>query len=251
TQWNSTYYILRRFKEIQDELNLLKTAHPELESKPMLDATEILSKSSYLAIADIHLTFIAILQHINHFTANNSHLKEEYKMANLIKTTLNRYWTLLDLNESIKIATILDPISKLLTFPSTNEKEIAIANLQNIIAYTTSTSFDNKRKKFVAIISQQHTIEPGLLVAGELERYLSLLAIDNGSLQWWANNESRFLKLAKIAQDYLAIQSTNVPCEEAFSTAARTISKLHNRLSSKTARASLCLKSWMKNSVEV
>jgi hypothetical protein len=52
-----------------------------------------------------------------------------------------------------------------------------------------------------------------------------------------------------MARDYLTIQATSVPSEEAFSIAGNTISKTRNRLSSETARACLCLKSWIINKI--
>ncbi|CAG8692033.1 3156_t:CDS:2, partial [Cetraspora pellucida] len=248
TRWNSTYRMLCRFKEMQDELTLLKTAYQELESsypnkeewksidnliyllEPMLDATEMLSKSSYPTISDVRLTFMGIMQRINHFATDKSRLKEKCTMASSINNTLKKYWAILDRDESAKIATILDPTSKLITFPLLNERDIAIAILATNAAST--SSFYDKRKKFISLISQQQTIELstiGLPVSEELKTYLSLPIVET--------------------QDYLAIQGTCVPCEEAFSTASITISKLRNRLNPETARASLCLKSWMENNV--
>lgn len=52
-----------------------------------------------------------------------------------------------------------------------------------------------------------------------------------------------------MAKDYLAIQSTSVSCEQAFSIAGLTISKVRNRLNPETARALLCLKSWITEKI--
>ena len=46
-----------------------------------------------------------------------------------------------------------------------------------------------------------------------------------------------------MAHNYLAIQETNVPSEQAFSVASHTITKVCNRLNPEIARASLYLKS--------
>ena len=45
-------------------------------------------------------------------------------------------------------------------------------------------------------------------------------------------------------QDYLAIMSTSVPCEQLFSLAGLTVTKSRNSLDNETVRAVLCLKSW-------
>ncbi|CAG8761825.1 31068_t:CDS:2, partial [Racocetra persica] len=92
-----------------------------------------------------------------------------------------------------------------------------------LMTSSTSTSLINKRKKFISLISQQQIIEPltiRLLVIEELETYLSLPIIESG---------------------------TSISCEEVFSIASITISKLYNCLDPETACALLCLKYWMKN----
>ncbi|CAG8725742.1 16692_t:CDS:1, partial [Cetraspora pellucida] len=61
-----------------------------------------------------------------------------------------------------------------------------------------------------------------------------------------AANKYNYPVLEKIAQDFLAIQATSVLCEEAFSITSKTLSKLRNRLKSKTAHALLCFKNWIK-----
>jgi len=48
-----------------------------------------------------------------------------------------------------------------------------------------------------------------------------------------------------MAQDYLTIQATSVASEQAFSVAGNTNSKTRNCLLPETARACLCLKSWI------
>ncbi|CAG8772923.1 4756_t:CDS:1, partial [Dentiscutata heterogama] len=174
---------------MQDELKLLKTVYQDLESsypnrsewisidniiyllRPMLDATEILSKSSYPTIGDVHLIIKGILQHVKNFVIDKSDSEdseEECVMAESIKNQLNKYWAIFDRNESTKIATILDPASKLLTFPISTERDSAIASLKKVIAQyeppeletgATSTSND-KREKFVSLVLQQATELP-------------------------------------------------------------------------------------------
>ncbi|CAG8738303.1 3770_t:CDS:1, partial [Cetraspora pellucida] len=214
--------------------------------EPMLNATKILFKSSYPTISNIHLTFIDIIQRINLFITNKSHSKEKNAMASSIDQMLKKYWAILNCNELTKIATILDLTSKLMMFLLFNKRDITIASLQNVIAQyellvlvtsaSSTLSFNEKRKKFIALISQQTSKLPTirLSVSEELQTYLFLLTIESNSLEWWANNKNRFPVLAKIAQDYLTIQGTSVPCKEVFSTALITISKLHNHLKPKT-----------------
>ncbi|CAG8716635.1 17469_t:CDS:2, partial [Dentiscutata heterogama] len=195
--------------QMQDELKLLKTVYQDLESsysnrsewisinniiyllRPMLDATEILSKSSYPTIGDVRLIIKGILQHVKNFVIDKSDSEEECVMAESIKDQLNKYWAIFDHNESTKIATILDSASKLLTFPISTERDSAIDSLKKVIAQyelpeletgATSTSSNNKREKFVSLVLQQATELPTIgNVTGELETYLSTPIIKDSS----------------------------------------------------------------------
>jgi hypothetical protein len=69
------------------------------------------------------------------------------------------------------------------------------------------------------------------------------------TLIWWLAHSTEFPVLSLMANDYLAIQSTSVACEQAFSVAGNTITKTRNRLHPETARASLCVKSWVENNI--
>jgi len=70
-------------------------------------------------------------------------------------------------------------------------------------------------------------------------------------LNWWRTHQNEFPTLAKIAKDYLTIQATSIPCEQLFSLANHTIRKTRSRLHPQTARASICLKSWLKYFSEI
>src|SRR5262245_2308061 len=83
----------------------------------------------------------------------------------------------------------------------------------------------------------------------EIDQYLGIPdeVGDVDPLAWWQLHKGRFPTLATAARDYLGIQSTSVACEATFSIAKNTISLVRNRLDGESARASLCLKSWMTN----
>ena len=53
-----------------------------------------------------------------------------------------------------------------------------------------------------------------------------------------------------MARNYLSIQAISVTCEQAFSVAGNTITKTQNKLHPRTARASLCAKSWIENEIK-
>ncbi|CAG8713410.1 859_t:CDS:1, partial [Dentiscutata erythropus] len=139
--------------------------------EPILIATELLSSSSYSTISDICLTFLGLYHHLSKFIDNKSQITEQYIMADSIRFKLNKYWFIL---EESTIITILDPSSKLLTFPTNNEKDTALTSLKNTItqynipATTTTTTMPklmpkNKRKFFKLLLIQQQTIKQLLM----------------------------------------------------------------------------------------
>ena len=87
----------------------------------------------------------------------------------------------------------------------------------------------------------------------EVEIYFSLPPIEEQiqPLQWWKLNEMQYPKMARMAQDYMAIPATSIPSERCFSTSKNLITPNRNRLSEKTARACMCLKSWWTNFPEI
>ena len=63
--------------------------------------------------------------------------------------------------------------------------------------------------------------------------------------EWWSGREAAlYLVLALIARDYSVVLATSVPTESVFSIARLIITKLRNRLSSRTISLVMCLKSW-------
>ncbi|CAG8516217.1 9067_t:CDS:1, partial [Scutellospora calospora] len=235
------------FKEVDNLLNLLY---------PILEATILLSSCLYLTISNVYLSFDSILHYLSRFIDDRSYSLNKYMVTNSIHYKLNKYWLLLD--KSITIAAILDSTSKLITFSSEEKRNTTITNLhQAIVQYILQASATNaspsknrKREFFKSLLEQQQLINKPPVE--ELDLYLSSPPCsEEDPLEWWVKNEFRFPILAKIAHNYLAIQGTSVPCEEAFSVAARTLTKIRNRLHLETAYALLCLKSWMEQGIEV
>ena len=58
-------------------------------------------------------------------------------------------------------------------------------------------------------------------------------------------NQNQFLRLVKMAMNFLSIPSTSVPSEECFSISKNLITDTRNRLAGKTIRSCMCLKSWL------
>ena len=99
------------------------------------------------------------------------------------------------------------------------------------------------------LLSRLSNNQPNILIQrDEISSYWNLACAspDITPLDWWKAHETEYPLLSKIARDYLCIMATSVPCEQLFSIAGLTITKSRNRLTGKSARAILYLKSWLK-----
>ena len=163
------------------------------------------------------------------------------------------------LNGSSIVGALLDVRNKLSTFETEEESNTAITQLRRIQEVYNplnnpvtlpNTEDESTRDYFARILNPQRSSNR-MQGGDEIEQYLTLPPVNQDTLEWWKLHGIQFKSLSTIAKDYLAIPVTSVPCEQAFSVAQHTISKIRNRLKPETARASLCLKSWLENEIIV
>ena len=65
-------------------------------------------------------------------------------------------------------------------------------------------------------------------------------------LDWWKIHVTEYPVLAKMAQDYLYIMSTSVPCKQFLSVVSKQITQIQNQMHPNIAQACLCLKSQLE-----
>lgn len=142
------------------------------------------------------------------------------------------------------VATFFDPRYKTIAYQNLEINDI-LEPIRNKLPATSNLPTNNNTSIFVQRLStarQQRNAN-----TDELIRYWELAdaSFDMEPLSWWRAHSTEYPILSKMAQDYLSVQASSVPCEQLFSLAGNVISKKRNRLSSETARACLCLRSWM------
>ena len=215
----------------------------------------------YPTIADVRFYFNEIRDHLKYCLEGN-----QYMLADSINQKIEKYWTILD--EATTIATILDPRNKIALFEIGEPTTKAINTLREQFSFYCSEPqlrisppkennaagreyFRQLKKRRLGETTEttqastSHNID-----FTEIERYLASPCDENVEvLFWWKAHCVEFPVLSLMAGDYLAIQSTSVACEQAFSVAGNTITKTRNRLQLETARASLCAKSWIENGI--
>ncbi|CAJ0754332.1 13843_t:CDS:2, partial [Entrophospora sp. SA101] len=112
------------------------------------------------------------------------------------------------------------------------------------VKLSSSSSYPTMGDVRLAFIGNNITDE----IIQELQNIISNYSRQENSDHKYSNSaphETEYPISSKIAIDYLVIQSTGVPAEGTFSIAGLTIGKLRNKLLSDTARATICLKSWI------
>ncbi|GBC30203.2 zinc finger BED domain-containing protein 1-like [Rhizophagus irregularis DAOM 181602=DAOM 197198] len=99
---------------------------------------------------------------------------------------------------------------------------------QAFLPSTSSREYFRQLKKCHIGVTAETTLPPSPSPNfAEIERYLALPCDENvEALLWWQAHSTEFPVLSLMAKDYLAIQSTSVACEQAFSVAGNTITKV-------------------------
>lgn len=215
-------------------------------------------------MGEIRLVYLGIQSHLKRFEEDDNNTQHE--VANSIFKKIDEYWEIMD-KFSITSA-ILDPRNKLTVFtdqPSARQHIRTIydiykerANSLNSSSTDSTPNTPRSARRYFLQLRQEPSqatsanevtpmIEPE---NSELERYLALLnEEDIDPLIWWQAHASEFPILCEMARDFLTIQATSVASEQVFSIAGHTITKTRNRLLPETARASLCMKSWLSNNL--
>lgn len=65
-------------------------------------------------------------------------------------------------------------------------------------------------------------------------------------LKWWMGNESKYLVLACITRDLLAIPASSVASESAFSISKRIINDFRSSLTPEIVEALICTQDWYR-----
>jgi len=210
-------------------------------------------------MGDFHLIFGSIQVYLQEQIGREGFTQSE--MAASIFQKIEEYWKIM--NRSSIASAILDPRTKLTVFSEEN-KQSACEHIQAIFATyqehssntqspprrLSSSTTNATRRLFTQFLhNPTPQITPAPLVS-ELDRYLALpIDEETEPLLWWQAHAKEYPILSNMAQDYLTIQATSVASEQAFSVAGNTISKTRNRLLPETARACLCMKSWIINKI--
>ncbi|GBC48818.1 zinc finger BED domain-containing protein RICESLEEPER 2-like [Rhizophagus irregularis DAOM 181602=DAOM 197198] len=274
TRWNYTYYMIERALEIKpllahlvSNLQTLTNNWPTEEKweiladllellAPFALITKVISASSYPTIGEVKWLFFGIKNHLE------KSRNDDYKLQaqiNEMKRVFNNYFG--QFNKSLHIPAFFDPRYKKSSYGNMSREEVfqpiqeLMANYQELTTPVSQTTTVRRRLASLSLLETrsyfQDLFMPNQtqqLVSNELDIYFDSHPPGNEvmPLDWWKIHATEFPVLAKMARDYLTIMSTSVPCEQFFSVAGKQITQTRNRLHPETARACLCLKSWLE-----
>lgn len=189
-----------------------------------------------------------------------------------MKKKFRKYW-----NKSyvtLCIPVVLDPRYKLKfigfifneSFPENAERKLAkveglfrwlfasySSNLENENIASTQVGRVNQEVHMIendpwAAWDQQLTIDLEAQVSTEIDTYLNEIPISRSSefdiLKWWIGNSSKYPILTRMARDVLAISTSSVASEYAFSIGGRIITSFRSSLAPETMEALVCLQDW-------
>jgi len=219
--------------------------------EPIHEATNLLSGSSYPTQGDLRIAFTIIMEMLES-KMDESPPTTQSLVASAMNCKLSDYW--IHLNESSTISAIIDPSSKLDTFNESDmsnvrktfedkyKNYITTSSTAVLIEEEESSSRSYFRKKLKVSRNANNTTDI-------LNNYLNSPADDVDALLWYKAREAdpKYNALTLMAKDYLSIQATSVPSEQAFSIAKNTINPARNKLNPEKASACICLKSWIDN----
>jgi len=280
TRWNYTYFMIERALEIKSFLahltsnlsTLTENWPTESEWKiledllellaPFAMITKVISASSYPTIGEVKWLFLGIKYHLENFENHTLQIQ-----INAMKRVFNNYFE--QFNKSLHIPAFFDPRYKQIIYENMTREEIfqpiqsAMANYTSESITTSvsrNTTFTMQRQLATLstsetrnyfrniFMSTHHSSQIQQPTANELDLYFNSHSPSDEimPLDWWKIHATEYPVLARMAQDYLCIMSTSVPCEQVFSVAGKQITQTRNRMHPNTAQACLCLKSWLE-----
>jgi hypothetical protein len=179
----------------------------------------------------------------------NQYSYDIYDVLLAIRDKIQDYWEQLD--QTTHVAAFFDPKYKTIAYSGLSKDEI-LAPIRDKLPTSVSNLSTNNNNKSIFVQRLSSLNQQRNTNTDELLKYWDSAeaSFDMKPLSWWWAHLTEYSILSKMAQNYLSIQASSVPCEQLFSLAGNVVSKKRNRLSKNTTRACLCLRSWLIEDIE-
>lgn len=268
TRWNSTFYMLQRFTQLQNAVKstvaLIKKRLPILtheEWKIIEDLCTILKPfeaATNTISGDRYCTASLMIPIINGLVdVSKTLLKKDF--GNIIKTIVSQLLKGLterlgnvEKSNTLIISTFLDPRFKNLSFheknTAENVKKIIISEVAEKYAKVSrektvesnlsaqaedpddELSIWSSFDKSVSVAQPRGTVTSRAII--EVQRYLEdeIIPRTEDPLMWWNKHKYHYPNLSLVAQEKLCALASSVPCERLFSKAGQILNERRNRL---------------------
>jgi hypothetical protein len=231
-----------------EKLNSIK----ELLSEFAMATTE-LSGQSYPTVAHVRVIFLSLIAYLNTLSDSEECLLNDMILP--MKLKLENYWNNI-MDDSSKILAFFDPRFKHVCYSGMEINSILeyirqkLPSIPQTPVQTQIPSQKSRMLHFISRLANNQNISANNN-RDEISNYwnFATASTDTSPLDWWKAHEAEYPLLSKLAQDFLSIMATSVPCEQLFSIAGLVITKSRNRLSGNSAREILCLKSWLDEKI--
>ncbi|XP_062872093.1 zinc finger BED domain-containing protein 4-like [Trichomycterus rosablanca] len=274
TRWNSTYLMLERLYNLREPVGAaLASLRTEITPPTSLEyeiiketiqvlgafqqATIELSGEKWVSASKV----IPMLKMLSHTTQNKTKSLTSSMArqlgANLVRRVIDRSLKA----EAITVRTmptLLDPRFKKLGFLSSTKLEEAITRLKGNCAEIIRNTPSSTPLQLQEAIQTDQSSDSGDLwhlldsnvgqsrqnssaivdATIEVDRYLSEVNLPRQEypLMYWSKHKYIYPHLYKLAQMFLCIPASSVPCERVFSKAGEIVSKKRNRLNPNTVK---------------
>ncbi|CAA0829089.1 Zinc finger BED domain-containing protein DAYSLEEPER [Striga hermonthica] len=231
------------------EIFVLSSIRVPIEARVPILALTRLSGTLYATSNMYFPEIVRTLKEIENFEKSNDTCLKE--MGKQMRDKFDKYWGSINkINLMLLIAVVLNPRYKIKYLRVKyaihyNEKE-ADELVDKVIKALRILIEDYRVLNETGRENQQRASSKD-----ELERYLEELSekyrVDFDILAWWKVNLVRYPNLSCVARDVLAIQSSTVASESAFSTGGRTLDRFRSSLTPTTAEVLICCQDWLRN----
>ena len=271
TRWNSTFYMLQRFCELEDaikssialvdkDLPILTSVHELCKIlKPFESVTTSLSGENY-ATASVVIVLVNGLNDIYDKLLLQNFTHTVHKVIQALKTGIENRLGNVENSNILTLCTFLDPRFKTIPFQNPHTAEKVKRNVTNVISnkrkssqivsnegtsQSNSSESDelspwNLFNKCLANAKPQGTSTSRAILEVQRYMYSDILDHSGDPLKWWYDHRAHLPHLSGIAQETLCSLATSVPCEILFSKAGLFLNERRTRLQGSTTPVFEC-----------
>lgn len=278
TRWDSTFEMIERAAYLKTPLRALCSNEKSLKSLLMSESewsvlgslqvllqkfhrsTKRMSMERHPTICSYLPTLDWLLESLKSFIKDNSGAMSSAAQKGLDK--LEEYEIELQLKSSMLpyVGIFLNPAVKLNFFKEHNYNKSSIKEIQNSICSLLETyckdetediNDDNVNEETDEFFSFMFKRAKNYKEPKEFKKYLSFPLSDPkvDPIEYWRSQQTELPQMTKLARDILPVQGSSVAVERDFSMGADLIVPTRCALKRETIRAVMCLKSWLKSSL--